>query len=378
MLSGTAPERIFFSCCHGLISTYGDQLMSALRPVGFVRGPKMIVIPGSEIPEWFGHKSSESSLSFQVPVGTSTDIKALVLGIRASRLTWLHIQVFINGERVSINGERFYGQNLVYVVESDNLFLDYMPQIFLPSSREDCIDFEVKSQPRRRFISKSESKSSQENGPESVGTLQAENKKLPRLLRSIRLGRGLTFLQDPIESIGWDQLGSSSSYKSKWSYDVFLSFRVRHQKGCFAEAFAKHEDVKRHSEERIQRWRTALNKAASLSGWHLGDELSKTVYIRVFVETSDTLFHLNQKLCRITPFEFEVFINGKHAPMNSGFIENLDKEESDNLLLVYIPFIFLPSSREYYIDLAVKVVPRNPALDETLGLKALGVYIMEG
>ncbi|KAI4332388.1 hypothetical protein L6164_017302 [Bauhinia variegata] len=47
---------------------------------------------------------------------------------------------------------------------------------------------------------------------------------------------------------------------------------VRHQKGCFAEAFAKHEDVKRHSEEWIQRWRTALKKAANLSGWHLGDE----------------------------------------------------------------------------------------------------------
>ncbi|KAI4332411.1 hypothetical protein L6164_017321 [Bauhinia variegata] len=47
---------------------------------------------------------------------------------------------------------------------------------------------------------------------------------------------------------------------------------VRHQLGCFAEAFGKHKVVKRHSEERIQRWRTALNKAASLSGWHLGDE----------------------------------------------------------------------------------------------------------
>ncbi|KAI4332386.1 hypothetical protein L6164_017300 [Bauhinia variegata] len=47
---------------------------------------------------------------------------------------------------------------------------------------------------------------------------------------------------------------------------------VRHQKGRLAEAFVKHKDSKRHSEERIQRWRTALNKAANLSGWHLGDE----------------------------------------------------------------------------------------------------------
>ncbi|KAI4332299.1 hypothetical protein L6164_017221 [Bauhinia variegata] len=47
-------------------------------------------------------------------------------------------------------------------------------------------------------------------------------------------------------------------------YDVDLS-EVQHQKGRFAEAFVKHKDVKRHNEERIQRRRTALNKAANLS-----------------------------------------------------------------------------------------------------------------
>ncbi|KAL3499761.1 hypothetical protein ACH5RR_038854 [Cinchona calisaya] len=48
-------------------------------------------------------------------------------------------------------------------------------------------------------------------------------------------------------------------------YDVDPS-AVRKQKGSFAEHFAKHED-EIEDKERIQRWRDALVKAASISGW---------------------------------------------------------------------------------------------------------------
>ncbi|KAI4332395.1 hypothetical protein L6164_017306 [Bauhinia variegata] len=59
---------------------------------------------------------------------------------------------------------------------------------------------------------------------------------------------------------------------------------VRHQKGPFAEAFAKQKDAKRHSEERIQRWRTALEKAADLSGLPLGDGTEASLIERIVGE----------------------------------------------------------------------------------------------
>jgi len=42
---------------------------------------------------------------------------------------------------------------------------------------------------------------------------------------------------------------------------------VRHQRKSFGEALAKHE--KRFNEDTVQKWKAALNKVASLSGWHL-------------------------------------------------------------------------------------------------------------
>lgn len=42
---------------------------------------------------------------------------------------------------------------------------------------------------------------------------------------------------------------------------------VRHQKGTYGDAFAKHEKNKRNM-SRVQNWRSALNIAANLSGFH--------------------------------------------------------------------------------------------------------------
>ena len=41
---------------------------------------------------------------------------------------------------------------------------------------------------------------------------------------------------------------------------------VRNQRGSFAEAFAKHEELMKN-EERLRSWRAALTQVANLSGW---------------------------------------------------------------------------------------------------------------
>ncbi|XP_019425013.1 PREDICTED: toll/interleukin-1 receptor-like protein [Lupinus angustifolius] len=46
---------------------------------------------------------------------------------------------------------------------------------------------------------------------------------------------------------------------------------LRHEKGNYAEALAKHEC--RFEKWKIDRWRLALHKAAELSGWHLSDQM---------------------------------------------------------------------------------------------------------
>lgn len=46
---------------------------------------------------------------------------------------------------------------------------------------------------------------------------------------------------------------------------------VRNQRGSFAEAMRRHEARFNFDMGRVQRWRTALTHAASLSGWHFPD-----------------------------------------------------------------------------------------------------------
>ena len=46
---------------------------------------------------------------------------------------------------------------------------------------------------------------------------------------------------------------------------------VRKQEGKFKLAMAKHENKFKNNTEKVQRWRAALNEAASLSGWHYED-----------------------------------------------------------------------------------------------------------
>jgi hypothetical protein len=51
-------------------------------------------------------------------------------------------------------------------------------------------------------------------------------------------------------------------------YDVDPS-EVRHQKGSYGEALAKHEVRFQHESEMVQRWREALTQVANLCGWDM-------------------------------------------------------------------------------------------------------------
>ncbi|BAU02585.1 hypothetical protein VIGAN_11213800, partial [Vigna angularis var. angularis] len=53
-------------------------------------------------------------------------------------------------------------------------------------------------------------------------------------------------------------------------YEVDPSY-VRHQKGSYAEALAKHEKRFKEQKEKLQKWKMALREVADLSGYHLGD-----------------------------------------------------------------------------------------------------------
>ncbi|XP_004309466.1 PREDICTED: disease resistance protein At4g27190-like [Fragaria vesca subsp. vesca] len=78
-------------------------------------------------------------------------------------------------------------------------------------------------------------------------------------------------------------------------YNVELT-DVRHQKGCFEEAFNKHESSGRHTSEKVQRWKDALSKVASFSGWDSNNYKTDTELVEKIV---DSVFK------RIQPFDVE-------------------------------------------------------------------------
>ena len=46
---------------------------------------------------------------------------------------------------------------------------------------------------------------------------------------------------------------------------------VRHQKGSYGEAMAKHQKSFKAKKEKLQKWRMALQQVADLSGYHFKD-----------------------------------------------------------------------------------------------------------
>lgn len=59
---------------------------------------------------------------------------------------------------------------------------------------------------------------------------------------------------------------------------------VRHQRGTYGDAFAKHEDHFRDNLTKVHMWRTALHKAANLAGWVSEKNRSEAVLIKEIVE----------------------------------------------------------------------------------------------
>ncbi|RHN79063.1 putative TIR domain, winged helix-turn-helix DNA-binding domain-containing protein [Medicago truncatula] len=59
---------------------------------------------------------------------------------------------------------------------------------------------------------------------------------------------------------------------------------VRHQRGTYGDAFAKHEDRFRDNLTKVHMWRTALHKAANLAGWVSEKNRSEAVLIKEIVE----------------------------------------------------------------------------------------------
>jgi hypothetical protein len=75
-------------------------------------------------------------------------------------------------------------------------------------------------------------------------------------------------------------------------YDVDSS-DVRHQKGNFAEVFAKHEERYSLEIDKVLRWKRALFEVANLSGWHLrnnGQRYRQLFYIFNF--TAEKFMHI--------------------------------------------------------------------------------------
>ncbi|KAL4622258.1 hypothetical protein ACB092_06G284300, partial [Castanea dentata] len=80
-------------------------------------------------------------------------------------------------------------------------------------------------------------------------------------------------------------------------YDVEPT-EVRKQKGCFGEAFAKHEEVFKENLEKLKRWRAALIEVANISGWVIrkgqGSEYIEPIVEKIFKTLSS--IKLNERL----------------------------------------------------------------------------------
>ncbi|XP_034675941.1 disease resistance protein RPV1-like [Vitis riparia] len=120
--------------------------------------------------------------------------------------------------------------------------------------------------------------------------------------RDDKLQRGEEIAQELLESIEGSKFSiivfSENYAHSKWCLDELAKIMecrkkkdqrvlpvfyhvdpsdVRNQKGSFGEAFANHEI--HVDEEKVQRWKAAMNKAGSLSGWHVIKDEYESKYI---------------------------------------------------------------------------------------------------
>ncbi|XP_022735581.1 toll/interleukin-1 receptor-like protein [Durio zibethinus] len=85
-----------------------------------------------------------------------------------------------------------------------------------------------------------------------------------------------------------------------------------------AEAFAKHEETYKETNDKIQKWRIALTEVANIKGWHLKNRLELQVKLITQSMTKSTLKKLN--LISLSVFE----------DMNQNLLETLLKRYQQN------------------------------------------------
>ncbi|KAI9072310.1 hypothetical protein K1719_045731 [Acacia pycnantha] len=99
----------------------------------------------------------------------------------------------------------------------------------------------------------------------------------PSLLRAIEESRSAIVVLSPsYASSTWclDELQKIIDLMEESSLQVFPIFYgvdpsdVKKQKGSFERAFEKHEEIFRHDKIKVQGWRDALEKVATIAGWH--------------------------------------------------------------------------------------------------------------
>ncbi|XP_040996231.1 disease resistance protein Roq1-like [Juglans microcarpa x Juglans regia] len=139
----------------------------------------------------------------------------------------------------------------------------------------------------------------------------------PALLKAIEESKiSIIVFSENYASSTWclDELMKILECKESKQQKVLLVFykvepsTVRHQKNSFEEALSKHEDKFKH-DAKVQRWKTALNQAACLSGLHLKineneskfieeivQEVSKIVINRIYLHVAEYPVGINSRV----------------------------------------------------------------------------------
>jgi hypothetical protein len=76
------------------------------------------------------------------------------------------------------------------------------------------------------------------------------------------------------------------NHNNRFIFPVFYNIDasdVRRQTGTYGEALSMHEAMLRGNIERVFRWRTALTKVASLSGWHYSHRYPSSLSMLSFI-----------------------------------------------------------------------------------------------
>ncbi|XP_063941473.1 disease resistance protein RPV1-like [Daucus carota subsp. sativus] len=128
---------------------------------------------------------------------------------------------------------------------------------------------------------------------------------------------------------------------------------LRYHKGSFGVALKKHE--KRHSVDRIQKWKSALTEIAALSGYHLEDakETCDAIIYYLYKLRITTVYTV-LKLIGVKQIQFKI-INRSEADTIQNIVENVLSQTSTKAVhLQRCLFGIDPAVEEIYQQLSLK------------------------